>query len=765
MKKFFKNLLASFILLILLVAVNANAATHTVTNSNNTGAGSLRQMIANAKPNDTIRFAANVTSINLTGNIRIDKNLTIIGNASKTTIRGKHNSSSNGGAFDVWGNNVTFTVINCIFNECSVRRTSSDGKVSMGGSGGAVYVLWSNFIAINCSFNKNNTGGVASEASDGANAGSGGAVYVLWGNFIAINCTFSENNTNSIGGNWVQNGSGGAVYVLWSNFTAINCTFSKNSNNAIYGIYGNNIYLYHCTFDDNEGGGISNFITLHSYNCIYTENEMKGTVLAGNNLIANGSTITRPTIFGTNTLTTNGHITPLPFATSAMRLTADNIKTPEGIPADSIIFWLSKDQAGKLRPYLTNKFVTFGSIEVERKTEPKTYKVTLNTDIPGVTLTGKGVYAENTNVAINAIFTDECHLLKEWTDGNNNVVSTSNPLQITLIRDTILNVADFKLKQYHLTVYTNTGGTTTPSGSEGHGTIHNCGEVVAVTAIPDACYKFVKWIVDPHYDFESYSNPIEITIPFEYGYLMPIFEYDTCFTFTLNTTEGGTTNPSGTSTKNRDEIVTITATPDSCYSFKNWTSKGKIISSENPLEITVIRDTNLTANFEIIQYEIILDATEGGTVSGEGSFNCGSNRTITATVNDGYLFESWTDKNGTVLSDENPFTFLLTQDTLIVANFVDTVGIVENNLISSIRIIPNPVNSKAIIEINSLEAQANTVITILDLSGREILTVYSGLLNEGVNNFPLPNDLANGGYFVLVKNRNGQKIEQFIIAR
>ena len=104
-------------------------------------------------------------------------------------------------------------------------------------------------------------------------------------------------------------------------------------------------------------------------------------------------------------------------------------------------------------------------------------------------------------------------------------------------------------------------------------------------------------------------------------------------------------------------------------------------------------------------------------------------------------------------------------DSTIVFDVKIVSSIEENNLISSILIIPNPVNSKAIIEVNSLETQTNTVITILDLSGREILTVYSGLLNEGVNNFPLPNNLTNGGYFVLVKNRNGQKIEQFIIAR
>jgi len=108
----------------------------------------------------------------------------------------------------------------------------------------------------------------------------------------------------------------------------------------------------------------------------------------------------------------------------------------------------------------------------------------------------------------------------------------------------------------------------------------------------------------------------------------------------------------------------------------------------------------------------------------------------------------------------------LTQDTILTANFEDTVSIAENHLISSIRILPNPVSSEAIIEINSLESQANTVIMILDISGREVLTIYTGLLVEGANNFSLPNNLLpNGNYILTVKNKNGQKIEQFVITR
>jgi len=45
------------------------------------------------------------------------------------------------------------------------------------------------------------------------------------------------------------------------------------------------------------------------------------------------------------------------------------------------------------------------------------------------------------------------------------------------------------------------------------------------------------------------------------------------------------------------------------------------------------------------------------------------------------------------------------------------------------------------------------------------MAVYKGLLSEGENNFPLPNNLPSGSYILLAKNKNGQKTERFVVAR
>ena len=163
--------------------------------------------------------------------------------------------------------------------------------------------------------------------------------------------------------------------------------------------------------------------------------------------------------------------------------------------------------------------------------------------------------------------------------------------------------------------------------------------------------------------------------------------------------------------------------------------------------------------------KLLVESEDAGTVEGAGDYEKNETVTISATANENYIFKNWT-ANAIEISTENPYTFILTQDTILTANFEDTVSIAENHLISSIRILPNPVSSEAIIEINSLESQANTVVMILDISGREVLTIYTGLLVEGANNFSLPNNiLPNGNYILSVKNKNGQKIEQFVITR
>jgi formylglycine-generating enzyme required for sulfatase activity len=63
-----------------------------------------------------------------------------------------------------------------------------------------------------------------------------------------------------------------------------------------------------------------------------------------------------------------------------------------------------------------------------------------------------------------------------------------------------------------------------------------------------------------------------------------------------------------------------------------------------------------------------VNPTEGGTVDGSGTFNEGTVATVTATANANYTFVNWTE-NGAEVSDEAEYTFTVTANHTLVANF------------------------------------------------------------------------------------------------
>src|SRR6267378_1160489 len=77
-------------LLLCAVAIPAHATTITVTNTNDGGPGSLRQALADANDGDTIGFAVTGTISLTSGELVIDKNITITGPGSDQLAVGLH---------------------------------------------------------------------------------------------------------------------------------------------------------------------------------------------------------------------------------------------------------------------------------------------------------------------------------------------------------------------------------------------------------------------------------------------------------------------------------------------------------------------------------------------------------------------------------------------------------------------------------------------------------------------------------------------------
>ena len=113
------------------------------------------------------------------------------------------------------------------------------------------------------------------------------------------------------------------------------------------------------------------------------------------------------------------------------------------------------------------------------------------------------------------------------------------------------------------------------------------------------------------------------------------------YTLTVSAGDGGSVSTTGGSFASGAQ-VSITATPNSGYSFSGW-SNG---SSDNPLSVTLNSNTSVTANFQVIvnSYTLTVTAGEGGSVSSEGGeYEEGTQVTITATPDEGYEFIGWSD--------------------------------------------------------------------------------------------------------------------------
>ncbi|UII26909.1 endo-1,4-beta-xylanase [Fulvivirga maritima] len=119
--------------------------------------------------------------------------------------------------------------------------------------------------------------------------------------------------------------------------------------------------------------------------------------------------------------------------------------------------------------------------------------------------------------------------------------------------------------------------------------------------------------------------------------------------------------------------VTATAVPDPGYEFSNWS--GDVGGSTNPTTISVISNRSLTAHFVLEgvpdTVSLAISVTGSGSVSQtpEGSsFAEGTEITLTATPDSGYVFQGW---SGGVSGTSPSITFTIEENTVITATFTE----------------------------------------------------------------------------------------------
>ena len=179
--------------------------------------------------------------------------------------------------------------------------------------------------------------------------------------------------------------------------------------------------------------------------------------------------------------------------------------------------------------------------------------------------------------------------------------------------------------------------------------------------------------VCPGIDQREYRRPIDGDNNGTAVCDMGAFEFDSypaVFSLIVNVAGNGSvsTNPEKTEYKYGDEVF-VTPAADPNWVFNGWS--GDVSGMDNPLVITIGKDTNITANFAY--YLSTLSVSVTPEFSGSVSLNpdlptypTRSQVTLTAQANPGWSFAGW---SGDASSLENPLTFMILGDTNIIATY------------------------------------------------------------------------------------------------
>jgi Chlamydia polymorphic membrane protein (Chlamydia_PMP) repeat len=335
------------------IALSTQAAMITVTNSNDSGAGSLRQALANAVDGDTINFDSSLDGQTITltsGELSVNKSVTVSGPGADTlAVSGNATSRvfviSPGKTVTISGLTITNASTNVygggIFNfeaTLTVNNCTVSGNSAFQGGG----IFNDGFFgSATLTINDSTLDGNSSTSYGGAiyNGGQGGSATLS-----VNNCTVSGNSGIVYGGGIFNDGRSGRGTV-----TINNSTLSGNSVRT--GDFGGGIFndgrssgnailtIDNSTLSGNSasyGGGIYNYgsqgsATLTVANSTFNDNSsVSGGIDNEDGTLTIGDTILKGGASGWN-ITNWGTVTSLGYNLSSDNAGGDNTTGPGGL--------------------------------------------------------------------------------------------------------------------------------------------------------------------------------------------------------------------------------------------------------------------------------------------------------------------------------------------------------------------------------------------------------------------------------------------------
>jgi hypothetical protein len=280
--------------------------------------------------------------------------------------------------------------------------------------------------------------------------------------------------------------------------------------------------------------------------------------------------------------------------------------------------------------------------------------------VSGGTVAGGGTVASGANVAVVAT-PAAGYVFTHWTDGA-TVVSSSPTYSFTAQTDRTL-VANFVSAGGNVIITTASlpidGGGTLGDGAYAPGTL------ATVIAIPNAGYKFSKWLVNGVNVSTSRTNTFTVTTN---RVMVAKFKPVYSVAVSADPPNGGTVEVDS-SKYEPGETARLKAMPEPGWCFVNWTQNGLPLSTDPNFQFTVNANRTLVGHFAYgrrIDANVYLNI--GGTVSGGGVYQPGNTVMLVAAANPGYAFVNWTENNVPVCANDT-YTFICDTNRTLFANF------------------------------------------------------------------------------------------------
>ncbi len=213
---------------------------------------------------------------------------------------------------------------------------------------------------------------------------------------------------------------------------------------------------------------------------------------------------------------------------------------------------------------------------------------------------------------------------------------------------------------YTLTIYTEGNGTVekNPDYSQ-----YSPGTEVELTATPDVGWSFSHWSGD----LSGSTNPATIVMN-EDKQVTAHFTQDE-YSLIVNIQGNGSVilSPDQTS-YTYGTIVILTANPEPGWYFSHWS--GDLSGTENPTDIIMTSDKNVTAHFVKEFYTLIINIEGNGTVEknpDQDTYPYGTEIELNATPDIGWKFSYWT---GNLSGTNSSETIVMDDDKTITAHFL-----------------------------------------------------------------------------------------------